>query len=467
MTRLRQGFVGQVCPRRLRGVILIAALFILAMLSVLTVAFLQNEQVELRLGRRHWDRAVARQAAWSGLHRAMADLAASEDPSDHHGRAWYGRDASSYEEVEVGEDAFFSLLRNDPDRPDDIAYGLDDENGKININTAPAEILAELPGLNSEIANAIVDWRDDNDEISNEEGAEESYYLSLRSPYSPRNAPFETIEELLLVRGITPALLYGEDRNRNGVLDPNENDGEENAPEDDANGELDRGIYPFITIWSRERNLDQDEKARVNVNSADADTLSKEVEGIDSNLAGGIVQARTLRGGEFQSIADLLDVPGMEIEKFREIVDRLTLTDDEEVEGLLNINTAPREVLLTLPGLAGDEATVDQILEVRRGSESDLNDIGWLLTVPPLAEEEGWVRFRVLAALITVRSQQFRATALGWVEGGVAFARLEAVLDRRTGASRVIWLRDATGLGLPMPLPEPTDDDDSSKLVDR
>ena len=61
--------------QRARGIVLIAALFILALMSVLTLAFLQNERVELRLGRRHWDRAVARQAAWSGLHRLMADLA--------------------------------------------------------------------------------------------------------------------------------------------------------------------------------------------------------------------------------------------------------------------------------------------------------------------------------------------------------------------------------------------------------
>ncbi len=442
-----------------RGIILIAALFILAMLSALTMAFLQNEQVELRLGRRHWDRAVARQAAWSGLHRVMADLAADEENADHLGSKWYGRDIDDYKEMAVGEHAFVSFVRHDPERTDDLAFGLEDESGKININTAPAEILAELPGLDSEIANAIIDWRDEDDDPSNEEGAEENYYLSLRSPYSPRNAPFETIEELLLVRGITPALLYGEDRNRNGLLDPNENDGEDNAPDDDQNGILDRGIFPFITIWSRERNLDADDEARVNLNSADADTLSKEVEGIDSNLAGRIVQARQLRGGQFQTIADLLDVNGMEFEKFREIVDRLTLSDDEELEGLLNINTASREVLLTLPGLIGDEDTVDQIIEVRRGAESDLDDIGWLLEVPPLADEPGWTRFRVLSALITVRSQQFRATALGWIEGGGAFARIEAVIDRRTGASRLIWVRDATGAGLPMPLPEASEND--------
>ena len=36
-------------------------------------------------------------------------------------------------------------------------------------------------------------------------------------PYAPRNGPLGSIEELLLVRGVTPALLFGADLNRNGV----------------------------------------------------------------------------------------------------------------------------------------------------------------------------------------------------------------------------------------------------------
>ena len=56
------------------------------------------------------------------------------------------------------------------------------------------------------------------------DGASDSYYLSLPQPYNCKNSPFETVEELLLVEGVTPQLLYGDDTNRNGILDPNEFD---------------------------------------------------------------------------------------------------------------------------------------------------------------------------------------------------------------------------------------------------
>lgn len=62
------------------------------------------------------------------------------------------------------------------------------------------------------IVDAIVDWIDEDDEES-DFGAESGYYQSLAKPYSCKNKPLAYIEELLLVRGITPALLFGLDKN--------------------------------------------------------------------------------------------------------------------------------------------------------------------------------------------------------------------------------------------------------------
>jgi len=58
------------------------------------------------------------------------------------------------------------------------------------------------------IADAIKDWIDSDDETT-EFGAEDSYYRALERPYPCKNAPFEFLEELLLVRGITEELFYG------------------------------------------------------------------------------------------------------------------------------------------------------------------------------------------------------------------------------------------------------------------
>ncbi|TAN42733.1 MAG: hypothetical protein EPN25_02370 [Nitrospirae bacterium] len=90
-----------------------------------------------------------------------------------------------------------------------------DEGGKVDINRTPDVILRNLlhnRGLKQEdadmIVDAIMDWRD-ADDLHRINGAESDYYMSLPNPYKARNADFETLEELLLVKGVTAELLYG------------------------------------------------------------------------------------------------------------------------------------------------------------------------------------------------------------------------------------------------------------------
>lgn len=68
-----------------------------------------------------------------------------------------------------------------------------------------------------QIVDAIVDWIDEDDRES-DYGAEKSYYRSLDVPYECRNGPIQYIEELLLVRGVTPGLLFGSAKNK-GLAD--------------------------------------------------------------------------------------------------------------------------------------------------------------------------------------------------------------------------------------------------------
>lgn len=91
--------------------------------------------------------------------------------------------------------------------------GLIDEERKININTASFEILQNclvlVGGLSSskaaDIAAAIIDWRDvDDNETPG--GAESWYYELLTPPFRCKNSNFETMEELCLVKGVTPEL---------------------------------------------------------------------------------------------------------------------------------------------------------------------------------------------------------------------------------------------------------------------
>ena len=75
-----------------------------------------------------------------------------------------------------------------------------------------------------------------------------------------KNAPFETTDELRLVYGADMDTLVGEDGNRNGMLDPNEND-------DNQNGTAEPGVLEYVTVYSREPNTNSDGSTRINITS--------------------------------------------------------------------------------------------------------------------------------------------------------------------------------------------------------
>jgi general secretion pathway protein K len=97
-------------------------------------------------------------------------------------------------------------------------YRVTDESGKININAltdASGIVVKNLlihSGVSNEnadiIVDSILDWKDPDD-LHRLNGAESDYYLSLPNPYRAKDANFDTVEELLLVRGVTPEILYG------------------------------------------------------------------------------------------------------------------------------------------------------------------------------------------------------------------------------------------------------------------
>jgi type II secretory pathway component PulK len=131
-----------------------------------------------------------------------------------------------FEAMEVEDAGYFWVIRPPEYEMDRFPeYGLVPENSKLNLNTATLEMLQMLPGMTTELAASIIDWRDEDEEIT-EGGAESEYYLLESSPYTCKNMPFERVEELLLIKDATPDVLYGEDTNLNGMLDDHVDDGE-------------------------------------------------------------------------------------------------------------------------------------------------------------------------------------------------------------------------------------------------
>lgn len=92
---------------------------------------------------------------------------------------------------------------------------ISDEDSKIPINKIDFPILRRIfgnlglgPDDADAVANAILDWRDADDE-TRLNGAESDFYLSLPRRYLAKNSRLDSLEELMQIRGITPEMFYG------------------------------------------------------------------------------------------------------------------------------------------------------------------------------------------------------------------------------------------------------------------
>lgn len=141
------------------------------------------------------------------------------------------------EALPVGEAQFWMIGRDNSQIPTSApVFGLIDEASKLNLNTATRAMLTELPGMTPELVEAIISWRRAANaqagagDSADTGGGSESVYARLEPPRLNKGGPFESVDELRLVDGATLDILLGEDTNRNGALDANEDDGESSAP---------------------------------------------------------------------------------------------------------------------------------------------------------------------------------------------------------------------------------------------
>lgn len=276
-----------------RGYVIFAVLVVVVVLSLVAYRFADSMTSEYRAAVRLGDDARSRAAAVSGLHYAAAVLSdRTTFTSELAGNPYDNPDI--FEQFDVpssgGTPAHFSIravaLNNDGTYSQ--RFGVIDEGGKFNVNALIEldktgqvlhDSLMKLPNMTEDVADAIVDWVDADDD-ARASGAESSYYQSLGGPYKAKNGPLNSLDELLLVKGVTPELLYGGDRNRNGVHDQGEPDGT-------------RGWSDFLTVYGRELNVDGTGTARVYVNGDDLNTVYQQLQqAVGNELATYIVASK-------------------------------------------------------------------------------------------------------------------------------------------------------------------------------
>ena len=199
--------IGNIASDDRGAVALILVVWVVVVLMAIVGEFAYSMRTELNIVRNFKEEEEAYQLAMAGIEQAKLEILMAKKS-----------DVVFLDEEEV------LLFKDDeeekPVRKADLGsggfeYTITDEDSKLNINSASRRQLKyffDLAGVDAAeveiIADSIFDWRDPND-LFLLNGAEEDYYQSLEKPYSCKDGPFDAIEELLLVKGMTPEIFYG------------------------------------------------------------------------------------------------------------------------------------------------------------------------------------------------------------------------------------------------------------------
>lgn len=202
------------------GSVLIQVLWTLAILVLLSLALGSTTALDQRLVSYQRDRLTALYLAKAGYVRALVELERDPLPqADSYLDSW-AHNPEAFRQAPLGPGSFTvsyaSPVSPGQDRSAGVVYGAVDEERKIDINTAPKAILAGLPGMTEDIADAILEWRDKH-----------------KSLVVLENRPFKVLEELWLVDGMTD--------------------------------EVFQALHPFVTVYS---------DGKVNLNTAPGEVLT-------------------------------------------------------------------------------------------------------------------------------------------------------------------------------------------------
>lgn len=195
-----------------RGVALIMVLWVIAVLSVIVMEFCFAMRTEIHITNNYKEEAQLYAMAEGGIQRAFAELIYKHDPKIQQMRKNLKLEEIPEEKKEWVPDGRAYLLPSDQLSTEIRVMS---EGGKININRVSESTLRRIVrnlGLEGEardiVVDSIMDWRDPDD-FYRLNGAENEYYQSLKEPYHCKNGLLDSIEELLLIRGVTPDLFYG------------------------------------------------------------------------------------------------------------------------------------------------------------------------------------------------------------------------------------------------------------------
>lgn len=491
--------------------LLLLVLVAVAMLSLSAYHFTDMMMAERQAAQVHGRQIQAQALADSGVSAARAFLL--QTPADQEAAGGTYSNTNLFQGRVVLDDGTpagrgrFTLVASNLDSsgvPSGVRYGMENESTRLNLNTllvadqvqegSGRTLLKSLPGMTDETADAILDWLDP-DEEAREFGCEADYYASQQPPYRPKNGPLETVEELLLIRGVTPNLLFGPDHNRNGMIDSTEMQSGVVDGVDNSDGSMNGGWARYLTLHSIEMNMTPDAQPKINLNGDDLTVLDQELRAkfpgewasfiVAYRLSGaytGTNAAAPAQDGQIdltkkpsKKLTSVLDLVGAKVQVTFQgqrtavvmdspfpnvplgmdafmpaLMDYTAVNASTVIPGRINVNQAPKAILLGIPTMTPELA--EQIISQRTpsptGDQPGRRHETWLLT-------EGLVtldQMKQIFPFVTGGGNAYRVQAVGYFEDRGPAARIEAVLQSGAGEARLVYWRDLSHLGRGFPL---------------
>lgn len=316
----------------------------LAILTAAAVSLSVSARLEARAARRGIDE-VQREAALRGavnrgialLERGQSDPETLLETLRQYGRLQWREFAPEAEGLPRLE----------------MAVQLLDASARLNLNTAEATQLRKLPGISDRVISRILNWRD--------EKSEDNYSAGPRG-YEPKRRPYDSLEELLLVRDVDTRRFFGEPTAR------------------DTSGLARPPLSEWLTVFSGETNTDAEGNPRLDVNSAGPDELLAAANRFEPCATREqiltLVEKRRQRqsgsasGFHFRTVSEALRESGIEEERWGPVLDAWTVDTRGFLPARLNVNTASPAVLSTVPGVT--EAFVREVVKRREQTPEGL-----------------------------------------------------------------------------------------------
>src|SRR5438105_14970148 len=244
-----------------RGAILVMTLAVLTAVIAVLAGAAAMQQLAFKAAINRTDRERARLMAESGLQRALTSLASQNPNATTQNDEWFTLGTS-------GNDKF--LL-------DDGSFRLQivDANSLVNLNTAAQEQLLRLP-LTEEQVESLLDWRTTGAQ-ARPNGAKDSYYNQLADPYHAAYKDLQSLDELMLIKGFTPATLYQTSQGGVSTATMVSSGTQQNQ----------LTLYDLVTITSISSSTNPQCRPKTNVNTATQQQL--QTAGIPAQIARNII----------------------------------------------------------------------------------------------------------------------------------------------------------------------------------